>query len=227
MLKENERLDDLQLNNLFIIQNKEKYCFTSDAVLLSNFCNVKTGETVIDFGTGSGIIAILLAAKTKAKFIYGVELQPDLCNMAKRSISYNNLDEKIEILNLDIKDLYKSLNVQADVIVCNPPYFKSSDSLKNKNPDIASARHEHSINLSELCLAASRKLNFKGRFYIIYPADRLAELVNTLIINKLQPKKLQLVQANLKTAPHLVLIESVLGGKSGVRVLNNLIINNN
>ena len=143
MLKENERLDDLQLKNLFIIQSREKYCFTSDAVLLSDFCNVKKDEVVIDFGTGSGIIAVLLTAKTEAKFIYGVEIQPDLCDMAKRSVSYNKLEKKMEILNLDIKDLYKHFKSQADVIVCNPPYFKSSENLKNKNPAIAKARHEH------------------------------------------------------------------------------------
>lgn len=224
VLKENERLDDLQLNNLFIIQSKEMYCFTSDAVLLSDFCKIKKNEIVFDFGTGSGIIAVLLAVKTEAKFIYGIEVQPDLCDMAKRSVNLNLLSEKIEILNLDIKDLYKALNQQADVIVCNPPYFKSSDDLKNKNLNIAIARHEHSINLNEICLAAKRQLKFKGRFYIIYPADRLIELINALTDNNLQAKKLQLVQANSKTPPHLVLVESVLGGKSGVKILNNLII---
>lgn len=225
MLKENERLDDLQLNNLFIIQNSKKYCFTSDAVLLGNFCNIKKEDVVIDFGSGCGIIAILIAAKTEAKFIYGVEIQADLCDMAKRSVNLNNLSEKIEILNLDIKNLYKNLNYEADVIVCNPPYFKSSPEFKNKNLDIAIARHEHSTNLKEICLAAKRQLKFKGRFYIIYPTDRLIELIAALIESNLQPKKLQLVQANLKMPPHLVLIESVLGGNSGIKVLNNLIIN--
>ena len=223
MLKENERLDDLQRDNLYIIQNRQKYCFTCDAVFLSDFCIVKDNESVMDFGTGSGVIAILLSAKTKAKHIYGVELQEDMCDLARRSVEYNKLIDRIEIINADIKHLYKTFRQKVDVIVCNPPYFKTGDKVVSKNKDVALAKHEKNLSLDEWCLAAKRQLNYRGRFNVIFPAQRMIELINTLCNNNLQPKRLQLV-CNKNKTPHLVMIESVLGGKPELKILENLII---
>ncbi|MCL1900827.1 MAG: methyltransferase [Firmicutes bacterium] len=221
-LNENERLDDLQINNLYVIQDKTKYCFTSDAVVLSNFAKVKRNEIVYDFGCGCGVISILLYAKYSPKKIYGIEIDSDLYNLAVKSARYNKLEDKVKIINCDILNAHKQNLEKAQVIVCNPPYFKTKDfAFKNENPNKAFARHD--VNLNDLFKAVTKNLDFGKRFYIIFPSDRTAELIETLLKYNLQPKTMQLVQAKHKP-PHLVLIESVLGGKSGLKVLNNLVL---
>jgi len=222
ILRENERLDDLQINNLCVVQDKTKYCFTSDAVILSNFVKAKRKEIVYDFCCGCGVISILLYAKYNPKKIYGIEIDKDLYNLAVKSVQYNKLEEKIEIINCDILDTHKQNKERAQVIVCNPPYFKTARAeFKNENSNKANARHD--IDLNNLCASVAKNLDFGKRFYIIFPSDRLTELIEVLLKHNLQPKILQLVQAKDKP-PHLVLIESVLGGKSGVKIISNLII---
>lgn len=224
-LRENERLDDLQIGNLYIIQNKTKYNFTADAVLLAGFSKVKNGDVVVDLGTGSGVIATLIAYKSKAKKVYGVELQAELADMAKRSVEYNKLQDRIEIINCDMKECHKTIN-SVDVVVCNPPYFKSGSCEKNLSKEIALCRHEIAINLNEVILSAKRLLKFGGKFFLVHKSDRLAEIIYLLKSNGLEPKRIRLVQALENTPPHLVLIESKLGGQQGVIVEQNLILNN-
>lgn len=228
LLKNNERLDDLQLKGLKIIQNPDKYCFTSDSVLLSSFAKIKKGETVCDFCSGCGIIAILLAAKNEGvKKIYGIEIQAYLCDMAKRSVQLNGLLEKIEILNIPLQQAYTVLGYNtADVIVCNPPYLAHHFAMAGENEDIAAARHEISINLKEIIGQAKKMLKFKGRLYMIQKSERAAEVIFEMISCNIQPKTMQSVQARADKEPHLVLIEGVYGAKSGLKWLKPLYILN-
>ena len=228
LLKENERLDDLQLKELKIIQNPDKYCFTSDSVLLSSFAKVKKGETVCDFCSGSGIIAILLAAKNEGvKKIYGIEIQEYLSNMAKRSVQLNGFAEKIEIINMPLQQAYTVLGYNStDVIVCNPPYSVQHFAMTGENKEIAIARHEISINLKEIIEQAKKLLKFKGRLYIVHQAERAAEIIYEMINCNIMPKTMRSVQARADKEPHLVLIEGVYGAKSGLKWLKPLYILN-
>lgn len=225
-LNENERLDDLQIGGLYIIQDKTKYNFTADAVLLAGFTKIKNNATVVDLGTGSGVIATLLAYKSKAKKVYGIEIQSELATMARRSVEYNNLQDKIEIINCDMKDCHKLINKAVDVVVCNPPYFKKDTCSKNESQEIAICRHEIKVTLSEVILSAKKLLKFGGKFFLVHKSDRLAEIIYELKKENLEPKRIRFVQSLTTSAPHLVLIESVLGGASGVVIEKNLVLNN-
>lgn len=217
-LKDGERIEDLDFNNLRIIQSPQGYCFTSDSVLLANFVQVGSKEEVIDLCSGSGIIGILLSAKTKAKKITLVELQERLFEMSLRSISLNDLEDRITAVNQDVKDVHKVLGFEkADVICCNPPYFKLSDGKTRENPEVAIARHEVSLNLEELLNSVNRLLKFGGRFYIVYTSDRLSELLVELSKRKLEPKKLLIISDNGKDSDS-VLVMAKKGAEKGIRV---------
>jgi tRNA1Val (adenine37-N6)-methyltransferase len=225
-LNENERLDDLQIGGLYIIQDKTKYNFTADAVLLAGFSKIKNNATVVDLGTGSGVIATLLAYKSKASKVYGVEIQSELASMAKRSVEYNKLSDKVEIINCDMKECHKIINKAVDVVVCNPPYFKKDTCSKNESEEIAICRHEIKATLVDVILTAKRLLKFGGKFFLVHKSDRVAEIIYELKNAGLEPKRIRFVQGLANAAPHLVLIESVLGGASGVIVEKNLVLNN-
>lgn len=226
VLNENERLDDLQIKGLKIIQNSEKYCFTSDAVLLSSYAKAKKGEIVCDFCSGSGIIAMLLYAKNPdIKKIYGIELQKELADMSQRSVDLNGLTEFIEILNIPVQKAYEKTGCNvADVVVCNPPYFKKNTSILSISKEIAIAKHEIEINIHEIIESAKKVLKFKGRFYLIHQAERTAEIIYEMTSQNIEPKVLRIVQARSDKAPHLVLIEGVYGGKSGIKLSKPLIL---
>lgn len=230
-LKVDDKFEDLQLDGLQIIQNKNFYRFTSDAVILANFVKTGSKDFIIDLGTGSGIIAILVAYKNKPKKVVGVELQPELADMAKRSVKFNKLDDIVEIINCDMKSLQlfkkrQELNVdKVDIVVCNPPYKKAGISKLNKNKNISLARHEVSINLDELLKVVNSLLKFSGRFYVVYDSNRTAELIYKLKINGLEPKRMFFTQSSSKNSATLVFVEAVKGGREGVKVLPVLITN--
>lgn len=230
-LKKDEMLEDLQLDGLQIIQNKNYYRFTSDAVILSNFVKAGSKDFLIDLGTGSGIIAILTAYKNKVKRVVGIELQKELADMAKRSVQFNKLENVIDIINCDIKELQffkirQELKLdEADVVVCNPPYKKAGTSFLNKNENKYIARHEVALNMDELFKVVGTLLKFGGRFYVVYDSDRTAELIYKLKTYGLEPKKIFFTQSNSDKNATLVFIEAVKGGKEGVKVLPVLITN--
>lgn len=207
--------------DLKIYQNPNLYTFTSDSVLLAKFVKAKAGETVVDLGTGSGVIAIYLTSSTKAKKIIGVELQTDLAEMARRSVSLNKLEDKVEILNMNMKEL----NIQADVIVSNPPY-KKAGAILNDNISRAIARHEIEINLEDLIKVVKKNLKFGGKFYISYDANRTAELIFELKKNGLEPKSLFYTYSQNGKEASLVFIKAVHGGKPSIKVLKPIITNN-
>ncbi|MDD3397424.1 MAG: methyltransferase [Clostridia bacterium] len=231
LLKNDEKLEDLQLDGLQIIQSKKFYRFTSDAVILANFVSVGSKDFLMDLGTGSGIIAILTAYKNKPKKVFGIELQEELADMARRSVQFNKLENLIEIINCDIKELQSAkirqeLNIsEADVVVCNPPYKKAGTSALNNTENKSIARHEVALNMDELLKVVKVLLKYGGRFYVVYDSNRTAELISKLKTNNLEPKKIFFTQPSPDNDATLVFVEAVKGGKEGVKVLPVLITN--
>ena len=227
-LKENERIDDLELKGLKIIQNTKGFCFGIDSILLADFAkNIKNEAKVIDLGTGSGIIATLLCAKTNLKSILGIEIQSKVCDMAKRSIILNKLEDKFQILNENIKNLDEVLeNQQFDAIVTNPPYKKINTGLKNENISKIIARHEVECTLEDIIKVSSKLLKDKGEIYLVHKTERLSEIMVTLGKYRLEPKILRLVQGTTKLKPNLVLIKAVKNGQAFLEVENTLIVYN-
>lgn len=224
-LKENERLDELQRNGYQIIQNPEKFCFGMDAVLLSGFAKVKPGGTVLDLGTGTGIIPILMEAKTPASHLTGLEIQEESADMARRSVALNGLSDKITIVTGDVKEadsLFKSASF--DVITSNPPYMIGEHGLRNPDEPKAIARHEVLCTLEDVVSQAAKLLKPGGHFFMVHRPFRLAEIICTMTEYKLEPKRMQLVYPFVNKEPNMVLIEGVRGGKSRMTVEKPLII---
>lgn len=224
-LNQNERLDELHRNGYFIIQNPEKFCFGMDAVLLSGYAKVKPGERVLDLGTGTGIIPILLEAKTKGEHFTGLELQEESADMARRSVAYNQLQDKIDIVAGDIKGASNIFGAASfDVITTNPPYMTGNHGIVNSNQPKAIARHEIFCSLEDVIRESSKLLKVNGRFYMVHRPFRLAEIITTLIQYKLEPKRMQLVYPYVDKEPNMVLIEALKGGKSRITVEKPLIV---
>ena len=224
-LRDGERLDELQRNGYVIIQNPKKFCFGMDAVLLSGFAQVKEKERALDLGTGTGIIPILLEAKTKGKHFTGLEIQPESADMAKRSVELNHLESKIEIVTGDIKDASKRFGASSfDVITTNPPYMIGNHGLKNAEDAKTIARHEVLCTLEDILRESSRLLPPKGRFYMVHRPFRLAEIICLMTKYGLEPKRMKLVYPFADREPNMVLIEGLRGGKPRLTVEKPLII---
>lgn len=224
-LKENERIDDLQRNGYRIIQDPDRFCFGMDAVLLSGFAAVKDGARVLDLGTGTGIIPILLEAKTQAAHLTGLEIQTDSAEMAGRSVALNGLEEKIDIITGDIKEADKLFNAASfDVITCNPPYMIGQHGLVNPEDAKAIARHEILCTLEDVVRQAAGLLKPGGNFFMVHRPFRLVEIMVLLRQYRLEPKRMQLVYPFVDKEPNMVLIEANRGGKPRMTVEKPLII---
>jgi len=219
-LKEEERIDDLQLQGYQIIQNPEGFCFGIDAVLLSDFAKVKEGEEVLDLGTGTGILPMLLAGKTKGKHFTGLEIQEKSVCMAKRSVELNQLQERITIVKGDIREARHILEPAFfDVIVTNPPYMLQGQGFKNINDQKTIARHEIHCTIDDILRTSMELLlDRKGRFYMIHRPFRLGEIITKMSKYKIEVKSLQFVQPGIDKEPTMVLIEGLRGGKAGLSV---------
>ena len=228
ILKDNERIDDLQLNNLKIIQNKDGFCFGIDAVLLSDFAkDIRNNSKVLDLGTGTGIIGTLLCTKTNLSKIYGIDIQKDVCDMASRSIKLNNLENKFEIINSNIKDLNNIFEEASfDAIVSNPPYKKDNSGLKNETETKLISRHEIAANLEDFIKVSSKLLKNNGNIYMVHRPERLSDLFYLLKKYNLEPKKLRMVQSYIDSKPKLVLVKATKNAKSFLSVEEPLIIYN-
>ena len=225
LLKENERIDDLQRNGYRIIQDPERFCFGMDAVLLSGFAVVKDGARVLDLGTGTGIIPILLAAKTGAAHLTGLEIQADSADMAGRSVALNGLEEKIDIVAGDIKEAGRIFDAASfDVITCNPPYMIGRHGLKNPEDAKAIARHEILCTLEDVTEQTAKLLKPGGKFFLVHRPFRLAEIMVTLKKYKLEPKRMQLVYPFVDKEPNMVLLEAARGGRPRMTVEKPLIV---
>lgn len=225
LIKDGERIDDLQRDGLRIIQNSEKFCFGIDAVLLSDFADSKRGEKVLDIGTGTGIIPILMSAKTKGEHFTGLEIQDESAEMAVRSVKLNNLSEKIDIVNGDIKDALSLFERESfNVITSNPPYMVESAGEGNEDEPKSIARHEIKCTLDDVIREGSKLLKVSGRFYMVHRPFRLVEIFDTFRKYKLEPKRMRLVHPYVDKEPNMVLIEAVKGAKSGIRTEKPLIV---
>ncbi len=220
-----ERLDELHRNGYKIIQNQETFCFGMDAVLLSGFAKVKLGEKVLDMGTGTGIIPILLEAKSQGKHFTGLEIQKESADMARRSVAYNHLEDKISIVEGDIKEADRLFALASfDVITCNPPYMTGNHGLLNPNMPKAIARHELLCTFEDVARQAERLLKPGGRFYLVHRPFRLAELMITLSKYHLEPKRMKMVHPFLDKEPNMVLIEAMRGARPRITVEAPLIV---
>ena len=202
-LKENERIDDLQYKGLKIIQNTKGFCFGIDSVILSDFAkNIKKGSKVVDLGTGTGIIGLLLCKKTELKEIVGVEIQKEVAEMANRSIKLNKLEDKFKILNTDINKIFEDKLLEKnkfDVVVMNPPYKEKGTGKINEVDSKIISRHEVKATLSDFIKVASNLLKDKGEIYIVHKPERMPDIIQKMRENKIEPKEIKTVYSNKKT----------------------------
>ena len=210
-LKENERIDELEYKGLKIIQNKEGFCFGIDSVLLSDFAkNIKKDSVVVDIGTGTGIISILLSKKAEIKKIYGIEIQEEVADMAKRSVKLNDLQDKIQIINKNIKNIFEEIEPnKIDAIVTNPPYMKKNSGIKNENEIKLISRHEIKCNIEDIIKVSSKLLKDNGELYMVHRPDRLVGIIECLRKNKIEPKKIRFIYSKEEENSNLVLIKAV------------------
>ncbi len=222
--KEGERIDDLQLSGLKILQDPKRFCFGMDAVLLSGFVRCERGR-LLDLGTGTGILPLLLSAKTKAEHLTGLEIQPDSADMARRSVAMNDLQERITIVTGDLKEAGAIFPPASfDVVTCNPPYIADSHGLKNASDAKAIARHEVCCALADVVNAAAKMLKVGGTLYLVYLPERLSELTVRLHEAGLEPKRLRIVYPTKEQKPSMILLGAVRGGKSGLTMEPPLIV---
>lgn len=219
-LKENERIDDLQYKGLKIIQNAKGFCFGIDAVLLSDFAkNIRKNSTVIDLCTGTGIVAILLEAKTDAKKIYAVEIQNEIADMAKRSIALNNQLEKIEVINDDLKNIDKYFEKESiDAITVNPPYKKTGSGVINELDTKTISRYEVLCTLDDIIKKSQTVLKTGGSIFMVHRVERLVDIFSTMRKRNIEPKRIRFVHPSEGKAPNLVLVQGVKGGKPFLKV---------
>ena len=227
-LKENERIDDLEFKGLKIIQNEKGFCFGMDSVLLSDFAkNMKNNSTVLDLGTGPGIIPILLCGKTNLKKVVGIEIQQDVANMAKRSSQLNNLQDRFEVVNTNIINLKNIYEKQSfDVIVTNPPYKKENTGITNENEAKLISRHKITANLEDFISISKDLLKDKGEFYMVHRPERLVDILSLMRKYKIEAKILKFVSPNKNKEPNLILIKGIKNANSFLRVEKNLYVYN-
>lgn len=224
-LKANERIDDLQRNGYQIIQNPEKFCFGMDAVLLTGFAYAGKKDMLLDLGTGTGIIPILMEAKYHPAHLTGLEIQEESADMARRSVALNGLSDTIDIVTGDIREAGSQMkSASFDCITCNPPYMIERHGLTNPEAPKAIARHEILCTLEDVVNAAAKLLKPGGHFFMVYRPFRLAEIMTTLSQHGLEPKRMRLVYPYVDKEPNMVLLEAVRGGKPRMTVEKPLII---
>lgn len=220
-----ERIDDLNRNGYQIIQNTKKFCFGMDAVLLSGYAKVKPNETCLDLGTGTGIIPILLEAKTPGKHFTGLEIQEESADMARRSVKLNKIEDKVKIVTGDIKEASTLFGPSSfDVVTTNPPYMTNQHGLQNPDMPKAIARHEVLCTLEDVIREGSKVLKENGRFYMVHRPFRLVEIITYLTKYRLEPKRMKLVYPYVDKEPNMVLIEAIKGAKSMIKVEEPLIV---
>ena len=225
-INENERIDDLQYKGLKIIQNKDGFCFGVDSVLLSDFAKtIKQNSTVVDIGTGTGIIGLLLCKKTNLKKIYGVEIQKEVAQMAKRSIELNNLQDKFDIINSDINDIFNFLEPNTiDCIVTNPPYKKVDTGVKNEDEKQMISRHEVKCTLEDIIEKGSKLLKDRGEFYMVHRAERIVDIMCILRKYRLEPKNIRFVHPKQNEKPNLILVKAIKYANEFLKIDKPLVI---
>lgn len=214
VLKPHEKVEDLQCDGLVIIQSSEEYRFTTDAVLLANFCRDMTGKFCVEFGSGCGVVAILVAYKKNPRRLVAMEIQPQLADMATRSVALNNMSDVVSVVCCDLKEAQNYIPQLADVVVCNPPYRKVGSGERQTSDNIAICRHEICATLADIVSSASKILNNRGNFYMVHQASRLCEIVTVCAEHDIAVKEIVPVCARLGKDPNLVLVRGVKNGRS-------------
>ena len=216
-LKPNEKIEDLQCDGLQLIQSSNEYRFTTDAVLLANFCRDMKGKTCVEFGAGSGVISLLLSKKKKPKRIVAIEIQEQLCDMMQRSILLNDLQDVITVYNCDLKQASAVIR-DADVVVCNPPYRKVGSGEQQLCENIAICRHEIKATLTDVIQSATKVLNNRGNFYLVHQADRVCEIITVCKDNNIAVKEILPVCPSPDKQPNLVLVRGVKAGEQDCKL---------
>ena len=224
-LKPEERLDDLQIKGYEIIQSPGRFCFGMDAVLLSSYAKVRKRELALDLGTGTGILPILLEAKNEGEHYTGLEIQEESADMARRSVSHNGLEDKIDIVTGDIKEASGIFGAASfHVITTNPPYMIGEHGLKNENEALYIARHEALCTLDDILRESARLLKPKGRFYMVHRPFRLPEILAKMSAYGIEPKRMRLVYPHIDKEPNMVLLEGLRDGRPRMQVEPPLIV---
>ena len=224
LLLPGERLDDLLIGKLKIIQNEAEFCFSLDAILLAHFATVRQGASVVDLGTGTGVIALLLAAR-EAGQVVGLELSQSMATMANRSVILNELQHQVEIVQGDlckVKGLLPSGHY--DLVVSNPPYRPIGGGYISPNDKVAMAKHEVTATLQDVVNAAKYLVKTRGRFAMIHLPERMTEILIAMSQAGLEPKRLQLVHSTIDQKPKMLLVEGIRAGQPGLEVLPPLIV---
>lgn len=225
-LNKDERIDDLQYKNLKIIQNKKAFCFGIDSILLSDFAkDIKKNSKVIDLGTGTGIISILLCKKSNLKSIVGVEIQEDIAEMAKRSVLLNDLQEKCKIINeniLNLNLLYE--NGSFDCVITNPPYKQKNSGIINEDEKKLISRHEVKAELEDFIRISKDLLKDKGEFYMVHRPERLVDIIYLMRKYKIEPKIIRFISSTINKQPKMVLIKGIKNAKPFLKVYDNVYI---
>lgn len=224
-IHENERLDDLQYKGLKLLQKKDGFCFGIDAVLLSHFAEVSKNSRVIDLGTGTGVIAVLIAAKRGPREIVGLEIQPEMAEMAKRSVMLNKLNDQVNIVHGDIKEAVGLFGAASfDAVVSNPPYMEKGGGLLNPDDTKAISRHEILCTLEDVVSTASKLLRHGGKFTMVHRPQRLVDIICQMRHYAIEPKWLKLVHPSPGKKPNLVIISGVRNGNPELRVQEPLYV---
>lgn len=219
-----ERIDDLQYKGLKLIQDTDLFCFGTDAVLLASFCEVKSRDTIVDLGTGTGIIPVLLSGRNDSAKLIGLELQPAAAGIAKRNAELNGLTDRFRVICGNIKEAKSLINSRVTAVVCNPPYEKVGSGGVSLSDAVRIARHEVECTLADVADAAASLLDTAGRFYMIHRAARTAEIIFELKSRRLEPKRMRFIQSRAGAEPGYVLIKAVKDASPGIEVAPPLII---
>ncbi len=219
MVYEYEKVEDLGIDNLKVIQNKNGFCFGSDAVLLSRFAKIKKGARVLDLCTGTGIIPVLLWGLCDLSEVDAVEILPDVASMAQRTMELNGISDKIRVKCADVKDAAEIYGkAQFDAVTCNPPYMNKGGGLVNPKDSLAVARHEILCTLDDVVKTAAAVLKPCGKLFMVHRADRLCDVISVMRKYKIEPKRLQIVYGDMKKAASLILLEGAKDGKAQLKV---------
>lgn len=225
MIKSDETLDDLIINNLQLIQKKKGFRFTLDSVLLAQFATLKEGDKIVDLGTGTGIIPFILSTRLQNIRIVGIEIQEELVEMANRSVTLNNLGKVIEIVQEDMKSVHKVLGGgKFNLVTANPPYWLPRDGKPSPAESRAISRHELACSLEDVAASASKLLNYQGRFAMIFPSNRLLSVFDLLRHYKLEPRRIRFIHSFYDRSARLMLLEARKNAPAELQVLAPLII---
>lgn len=226
-LKPGERLDDLQCEGLKLIQRPDVFRFGTDSVLLADFASPRKGDRAVDLGSGTGAIAILMAAHHPGLQVDAVEIQPEIVDMLRRSVALNEMTATVNVYEMDMRQAWRTIGAgKRSLVVCNPPYGRSGAALENQNDAKRVARHEGDLTPGEIARSASMLLKNGGRFCVIYPAHRAFEMMQAMAEHHLAPKRVRTVHGVAGRAPKFVLMDGVKGGGAGLHWLEPLILRN-